>query len=195
MHRYPIKRKSAKKKGSSGPRKGKKPANKKLTEKQKRFVQEYLVDLNATQAAIRAGYSKRTAYKTGHENLHKGEIAAEIAKRAQKKADGLEITQERVLRELARLAFSQLNDFLEWDEKGNVKLKPSGELTANEAACISEISETVTEHGGTRRIKLYDKVTALTRLGQYLELFTDKLKVDGTLSVETIRAILEEAKK
>lgn len=68
-----------------------------LTAKQQRFVAEYLIDGNATQAAIRAGYSAKTAHAIGHENLNKPEIAAEIAKRQQKIADKLGLTAESLI--------------------------------------------------------------------------------------------------
>ena len=83
----------------------------KLTPKQRRFVNEYLIDLNATQAAIRAGYSKKTAQQIGAENLSKPVIQAEIQKRQTKLQNKLEITQERVLQELASIAFANGADF------------------------------------------------------------------------------------
>lgn len=70
-----------------------------LTPKQQRFVDEYMIDLNATQAAIRAGYSERTAAETGYENLRKPQIADEIAKRQQKHAEKAEMTVEWVLQQ------------------------------------------------------------------------------------------------
>jgi phage terminase small subunit len=75
-------------------------ADKALNPKQSRFVAEYLIDLNATQAAIRAGYSERTAYSIGPENLKKPEIAAAIAEGQAKRAGIVEITAEKVLRDL-----------------------------------------------------------------------------------------------
>ena len=77
----------------------------KLTPKQERFIQEYLIDLNATQAALRAGYSKNTAGSIGVENLTKPLIMVEITKGKEKLSKRTEITQERVLREYAVLAF------------------------------------------------------------------------------------------
>jgi len=73
-----------------------------LTAKQQRFVEEYLVDLNATQAAIRAGYSAKTAGQIGEENLKKPEIGAAVASRQQTIAAKLEITQEKVLERFYR---------------------------------------------------------------------------------------------
>lgn len=79
---------------------------KKLTPKQSRFIEEYMVDLNATQAAIRAGYSKKTAAAIGAENLTKPKIAAEIEKRQAAISEKLEITQETVAQELGKIAFA-----------------------------------------------------------------------------------------
>lgn len=71
-----------------------------LTAKQQRFVEEYMVDLNATQAAIRAGYSEKTAHAIGQENLRKPTIAEEVKKRQEKLGEKAEITAEWVLMEL-----------------------------------------------------------------------------------------------
>ena len=76
-----------------------------LTAKQAAFVKEYLVDLNATQAAIRAGYSERSAYSIGQENLCKPEIQAAIQEEVKKRSERTEITADMVLREFAKLAF------------------------------------------------------------------------------------------
>ena len=75
-------------------------AERKLTAKQQRFCDEYLIDLNATQAAIRAGYSKKTAYSIGQENLKKPEISAYIEKRMAEKEDALIAKQDEVMQYL-----------------------------------------------------------------------------------------------
>ena len=82
----------------------------KLTDKQKRFVDEYLVDLNATAAAKRAGYSEKSASRIAIELLNKTHVSAEIQKRQAKLRGKLEITQERVLEELAAIAFANGTD-------------------------------------------------------------------------------------
>lgn len=84
----------------------------KLTAKQERFVDEYLVDLNATAAARRAGYSEKTAEVIGYENLRKPQIMAAIHERQQNLQGKLEITQEAVLQELAAIAFANGTDFV-----------------------------------------------------------------------------------
>lgn len=94
-----------------------------LTSKQKLFVDEYLVDLNATQAAIRAGYSEKTAYSIGNENLMKPEIAKAIQNAQQKRQERTEITQDRVVQEIADNAFRPASDAQKSDFKHASKAK------------------------------------------------------------------------
>lgn len=94
-----------------------------LTEKQKRFVQEYLVDLNATQAAIRAGYKEKAARSVGAENLTKPDIQKAIQSAIKERQDRTGITQDRVLKELGKVAFADANDSSESDLKYSNKLK------------------------------------------------------------------------
>src|SRR5918996_6163131 len=104
-----------------------------LTPKQARFVEEYLVDLNATQAAIRAGYSERTACSIGFENLRKPEIQEALTQRRQEIADSNELTPEKVIAELVKLAFASLDTYIKWGPNG-VKLVPSDQLPEGAAA-------------------------------------------------------------
>lgn len=94
-----------------------------LTEKQKAFVREYLVDLNATQAAIRAGYSKKNADRIGPELLGKTCVSAAVSEALQKRAERTEITQDKVLEEIARYAFKEASDALDSDFKHTSKTK------------------------------------------------------------------------
>ncbi len=90
-----------------------------MTRRQKLFVKEYLIDLNATQAAIRAGYSKKTAGRTGYENLKKPEIAKAIQKAMNDRAEKLDISDERILKEIAEMAFAEPTKELNY----SIKLK------------------------------------------------------------------------
>ena len=112
-------------------------AKKRLTGKQQNFVNEYLIDLNATAAAKRAGYSVKSAYHSGWENLRKPEIVAEISKRQKRMAEKLEITQEMVVQELGKLAFSNIGDYLRIDADGAPYLDFSGLTEAQTAALTS----------------------------------------------------------
>ena len=139
----------------------------KLTERQKRFCDEYLIDLNATQAAIRAGYSKKTAKVIGSENLTKPDIAARIEKRRASQIKRTEITADRVLLELARIAFVDGSAFATITARGKVKFTPTDELTNDQRAVIAGVKN---GKFGTE-IKTNDKVRALELLGKHLGLF------------------------
>lgn len=142
----------------------------KLMPKQRRFVDEYLIDLNATQAAIRAGYSEKTAYSIGIQNLKKPEIQAEIQKRQNRLQNKLEITQEKVLRELAAIAFANGSDFAKVVNDGlfaSVKMIPTDELPPEKLPAIAGIK--ANQYGV--EVKLHDKVKALELLGKYLGTF------------------------
>lgn len=153
-------------------------AEKKLTPKQQRFVEEYLIDLNATQAAVRAGYSEKTAYSIGEENLKKPVIAKEIERALNERSKRTEITADMVLAELARIGFSNMAHYAKWNPDG-VTLTDSDNLTDDAARCVAEVSQTVTAEGGTVKFKLHDKVSALEKLGRHLGMFTEKVEVTG----------------
>src|SRR5262245_50477210 len=114
-----------------------------LTPKRRRFVEEYLVDGNATQAAIRAGYSKKTAYSIGHETLNIPEVAAEISRRQvevnQKIAAKFEITKEKIAEELAKLGFSNMLDFVRITADGDPMVDLS-KITRDQAAALAEVT-------------------------------------------------------
>lgn len=140
------------------------------TAKQQLFIAEYLKDLNATRAAIRAGYSTRTARSIGQENLTKPDIAAEIERLIAERIERTGIEADRVLEELGRLAFSDLREHVEWGP-GRVVLKESEGLTDEAAAAVSEVAKSVSENGASYRIKLHDKLGALRDLAKHLGLF------------------------
>lgn len=139
----------------------------KLTPKQKRFVDEYLIDLNATQAAIRAGYSKNTAAEQGARLLINVNISEEIQKRRVELQNKLEITQEKVLQELAAIAFANGADFAKVEDDNTVKMIPTDELSSEKLPAIAGIK--VNQYGV--EVKLHDKVKALELLGKYLGTF------------------------
>ena len=148
---------------------------KKLTPKQQRFAEEFVCDFNGTAAAIRAGYSRKTARFTASQNLTKPNVAAFIEAELARLREETGLKAERVIEELRKVAFSNLTHFVRWDAEG-VTFLDSGDLTANQSAAISDVSQTITQHGGTRRIKLHDKPRALEMLGRYFSLFTDKVE-------------------
>lgn len=156
-----------------------------LTEKQKRFCEEYLIDLNATQAAIRAGYSEETARQIGSENLSKPYIEARIQALKEERSKRTEITADNVLKELAKLAFSNPSNL--YDENGD--LKPIHELDYDVAASIQEIQQDQLGSEDApvfrRKYKTADKKSSLELLGKHLKLFTDKIEIND----KTVRIV------
>ena len=139
-----------------------------LTKKQERFVAEYLIDLNATQAAIRAGYSPRTAYSIGQENLKKPEIQKAIQSAQKKRSERTEITQDSVLHELALIAFTDRSAFARVSGGGRiVELTDTEDLSAEQRTVLAGVEET--KYG--IKVSTYDKVRALELLGKHLGLF------------------------
>ncbi len=141
-----------------------------MTPRQRRFVEEYLVDLNATGAAKRAGYTVRSAKDHGYRLLKNPAVAAAVAKAQAKRAARTRVSADRVVTELAKVAFGDPRRLLSWGP-GGVVLRDSSELTEAEAALVSEVSETRTAAGGTRKVKLHCKLSALNALGKHLGLF------------------------
>jgi phage terminase small subunit len=144
-----------------------------LSAKQQCFVDEYLVDLNATQAAIRAGYSERSAAVTSSRLLANAKIQAAIQERQSKRAKRLDISVDRIEQELARIAFFDVGKAVKWGPHG-VTLVDSEELTDDDRAAIAEVSETTTEHGGSQKIKFHSKIDALELLGKRHGMFVEK---------------------
>lgn len=154
-----------------------------LTRKQQRFVDEYLVDLNGTQAAIRAGYSADSARSIAHENLTKPDIAAAIDA-ALAATPG--ITRTRIVNELGLIAFANMADYITVQDDGTAYVDLS-KLTREQAAAIGEIiTETYTEGRGEAarevkrvKFKLADKLSALEKLGKTLGMFKDRYEHSG----------------
>lgn len=149
-----------------------------MTKKQQRFVEEYLIDLNATQAVIRAGYKPDNAQQMGSENLSKPVISAAIAKAMAERSKRTGINQDRVLHELARIGFAKITDIIDPD---TAKILP--EASEDDLACIQSIKIKPGEFGTEREVKLYDKKAALIELGKHLGLFKDRLELDADLEL------------
>lgn len=152
---------------------------KKLTPKQETFVREYLIDLNSTQAAIRAGYSKKTAGQIGEENLRKPEIAAAIQQAMSERSKKTNITAEKVLNEIAKLAFFDPRKM--FDDAGEpIHVSQLDDDTAAAIAGLEVVTKGNDEIGyaSVMKVKLADKSKNLELLGRHLKLFTDKSEVD-----------------
>lgn len=170
-----------------------------LTAKQQRFVEEYLIDLNATQAAIRAGYSKKTAGAIGVENLKKPLIATAISEGRKKQAERTEITADKVLAELALLGFANMEDYIRITKEGEPYIDLS-ELTREQAAAISEVAidDYVEKRGKNARevrkvrIKFHDKKGALVEIGKHLGMFTERLEIEAKGPLVIVRTSKEK---
>lgn len=169
-----------------------------LTDRQRRFIDEYLVDLNATQAAIRAGYSARTANEQGARLLANVSIQKAIQAAMDQRSKRVEITQDRVLQEYARLAFFDPRKLFE----ENGKPKDISQLDDDTAAALVGL-DVMEEYEGTgesrelvgytKKYKLANKLGALDSLGKHLGMFESKTKdeTDGSMS-DLIKGLKEE---
>lgn len=151
-----------------------------LTPKQQRFVEEYLIDLNATQAAIRAGYSKKTARQIGEENLSKPDIRDAVDKLKRERSGRTLLTADDVLKGIAEIATVDIGQAI--NEDGT--LKPIHEIPEPVRRAISgidiqEIKAGEQAVGTVKRIRFWSKDKAFEMLGRHLELFTDKVKHEG----------------
>jgi phage terminase small subunit len=169
-----------------------------MTPKQQRFVEEYLIDLKAGPAYRRAGYKgdDNVCAVEGHRLLSNPKIAAAIERAMAKRSARTEITQDRVLEELARIGFADMRKLLRWtgnlprmdeasaEESGEVEITAanfvqlfdSDELDDDVAACVSEISQT---KDGALKVKLHDKQAALVAIGRHLGMFKDRVEHTG----------------
>lgn len=134
-----------------------------MTEKQKRFVEEYLIDLNAKQAAIRAGYSVKNADKIGSELLGKTGVRQAVSEAIAERSRRTGVNQDRVVRELARIAFSNFSDIVDPD---TARIRE--DATEDDLACIQSIKIKPNEFGTEREVRLFDKRAALVDLGKHL---------------------------
>lgn len=157
-------------------------AEKKLTDKQQRFCKEYIVDLNATQAAIRSGYSEKTAKEIGCENLTKPNVVEEIAKLKAGRAEKLEIKSDDILRQLDILRKSNISEYVNLvtreietgatDNKGKTKsstvqvveFKDFSELTEDQLSCIESVKQGKTGI----ELKLHGKEWTIEKINRHI---------------------------
>lgn len=143
-----------------------------LVKKRERFVEEYLIDLNATQAAIRAGYSPKTAYSIGHELMKIPEVRARIDKAMAERSKRTGINADRVLRELGKIAFVNATDVIDMSD-ATVKNDAERDDTAAIASVKVKVIPGENGDGVEREIRLADKLKALELCGKHLGMFRD----------------------
>jgi len=170
-----------------------------LTPKQKIFADEYLVDLNATRA-YKAAYPKvkkdEVARANGSRLLTKANVASYVEKRMKDREQRTEITQDRVLQELAKIGFADVTDFVTIEGHGSgamVKVKPTGDMPQDKLGAIAGIKE----GANGIEIKLNDKGKALELIGRHLGMWNDKVQLSGQVETRNPYASLttEELKK
>lgn len=159
-----------------------------LTEKQKRFVEEYLVDLNATQAAIRAGYSEKTAQEQSSRLLSNVMVQEAVQKAVADRSARTEITQDAVLRELAAIGFSRATDFAKITANGCVKLTPTVLLSDEQQRAVASIKKG--KYGV--ELRLHDKLGALQLIGRHIGMFTGKEEQKDEVEDDGLMAALEK---
>lgn len=164
----------------------------KLTEKQKIFAKEYLIDLNATKAAIRAGYSQRTAYSQGQRLLKNVEIQTLISKLMEERSERTEITADRVIQEIAKIAFADIGNFMSWDVDGNINMFPHESVDTSVVQSVRSnrtlkpVGENEEVIEATVEVKLHPKLRAL-------ELLYNHVNGSDRLSQAQTRKALAEA--
>jgi len=162
----------------------------KLTEKQRQFVKEYLVDLNATQAAIRAGYSPKTANEQATRLLVNVSIRTAIEKAMQKRSERTEITADMVLQEFWSIAKDDIKNHLAYrtektlidyeDGKPIFGYKTIVDMKDSNEVDTKNVSEFSCDKDGKIRFKLYCRDNALLQVGKHLGMFVEKSKVELT---------------
>lgn len=149
------------------------------------FCRAYIIDFNGTNAAIAAGYSKKSAHVSSTRLLKNAKVKARLAELQKKQTDKLDITAERVLREIALLAYSNMDDYVRIED--GKRVLDTSIPTRDQMAAVVEITEDSTGGSGDgerravirTRFKLADKGLNLERLGRHLKLFTDKIEHSG----------------
>ena len=150
--------------------------------KQDLFVEEYLIDLNATQAAIRAGYSVKTANEQGARLLANVSVQTKIAKAMAERSKRTGVNQDRVVLELAKIAFVNPSELI---DTNTGKVLPGA--SPDDLACIQSVKVKKTTKGKNvieeREVRVHDKIKALEKLGQHLGMWNDKIDVNVAVPV------------
>ena len=157
----------------------------KLTPKQRLFVQEYLIDLNAKQASIRAGYSPANAEFQGHQLINNPKVKQAIELAMYEREQRTKVTQDRVIEELAKIAFINPTDVVN-SYDASLHTGAAREDTAAISSIRVRRIPSKNGMGIEREIKLNDKIRALDLLGKHLGLFNDKLNITADAVVRIV---------
>ena len=161
----------------------------KLSNKQKKFIDEYIIDLNATQAAIRAGYSKKTAKLPEYENLTKPNILEKIHNQLKNHKEKANLTVDELINVLMIISFTNIIDFIEL-KNGEIKLKDPKDMDIDKMAAIQFLQTNDTKYGQVQKIKLFDKLKAMEILARYTEIIKELDDKEKVIKIE--REILRD---
>ena len=163
----------------------------KLTAKQEAFKQEYLVDLNQTQAAIRAGYKPKYAAQIACELMKKPAVKEAIDMAMADRAGRTGVNVDRVIRELARIAFVKASDVISMSDATILEEADADDLAAIASVKVKQMYGDI--EGIEREVKLCDKLRALELLGKHLGMFSDKLQITGAMPVQIVDDVPQTA--
>lgn len=167
---------------------------KRVTLRQKRYVEEYFIDYNQKAAAIRAGYSPHSASDIAYELMQNPDIQEMIQLRESQLSARIGISQERIKRELAALAFGNMRNFVNIED-GEVSFKNMEDISEFDSAAIQEVTVTKTKDGSITRFKIAEKKGPLELLGKIEKMFTEQLEVkDVTDRADNMKRARERAK-
>jgi phage terminase small subunit len=167
-----------------------------LTRKKQKFVSEYLVDCNAAKAARKAGYSVACARQIGHENLSKPDIAKAVQAGLDAIAVRCEVNADKLMRELATVAFSNIVHY-RIDDEGHVSLEEGAPSEAIKAIQSVRRKKIVRGDGAVvydSEFRLWDKIAALTLLGKKLKLFVERVEVENAQD-QAYRLLLQQIRE
>ncbi|HEY5209910.1 MAG TPA: terminase small subunit [Stellaceae bacterium] len=136
-----------------------------MNPKQRSFAREYRIDGNGRQAAIRAGYSANTAALAAQRLLKRADVQAELKRLDRLRAGRMRLSNQRLVKELVRIAFSDIRNYSEWGPDG-VTLRPYAQLSDDDAAAIAEVTQYASGKGA--KLRLHDKRGALEVLARHL---------------------------
>lgn len=161
------------------PLKNNAPVSGRLNPKHVAFAGFYAASFNREESAIKAGYSPKSADKIATQLIANPSVRPILAAEIKKRIEAAELNSQMILRELARIAFSDIRDVMSWGESGGIKLKPSAELDEGAARAIESITETITETdaGRTirREVKMHSKLSALDKLAKVFKMLVPEV--------------------
>jgi phage terminase small subunit len=161
------------------------PITEGLNKRQKRFIQEYCLDFNATRAAKKAGYSEHTACTQGNRLLRNVHIQAAVTARLEEIGTRIDIQEDRIIAELAKIAFSTIEEYVD-KETGELDFKKAVEDGAD-LSIIQDLTTYQTKDGRVGyRAKLYSKDKAIEMLARIKSMFRDRVVHEGNVNVMTV---------